>query len=266
MSYQLRIAPSKFKARIATVFLFSMVATGASAHDFFILPSEFVAARGVPVKVDLTIASKFPKLENIVAVDRITELRAVDAQRVVFETVGPGPQSLITRFLGNAPGLAILDARVRPVEVNYAEERIAEILEEYQVSSETVKSVEQLARPRILELLISRFAKSSVCVDRCKGGTDPTKPLGHNLEFVAVGTAARTFTLHANGEPLPHYPVVVAEPDGTRHRARTTAAGHVEVPAGLTGPVMLFAAAMQSPSEGSERFALDLASLTLAGR
>lgn len=266
MFHQFRFLPSTFKARLAGVCLLSMVATGASAHDFFILPTEFVTARGVSLRVDVTIASKFPELENAVPADRIAELRVVGDQRAVFETVGPGPQSLISRFLGDAPGLAILSARAMPREVEYTEERIDGILEEYQVSPEAVRSVEGLPRPRTLKVLSSRFAKSFVCVERCEGGSDATQPLGHSLEFVADGGAARSFTLLVNGSPLADYPVVVATPDGARHRTRTSTTGGVEVPAGMTGPVMLFAAVMRPPSGGSERFALDLASLTLAGQ
>lgn len=264
MPYKLLAIFTKIKARLVAVGLLSSLATGVLAHDFFILPTQFIAGRGMPLMVDLTIASKFPKLENTVAADRIAELSVVDNQKIGFEIVEAGPQSLITRFVGNTPGLAILNARLRPAEVNYAEGRIAGILEEYQVSPEAVKSVERLPRPRTLKVLSSRFAKSFVCVERCDGGADPTKPVGHSLEFVAVDMKAKVFTLHANGVPLPDYPVVVAEPDGSRHHIKTSAAGKVVVPAGLTGPAMLFAAVMRPPSGASERFVLDLASLTLA--
>lgn len=264
MPYQLLNIFSRLKARLAAVGLLLSIATGALAHDFFILPTQFNASRGVPLMVDLTIASKFPKIENTVAADRIAELSEGVNRKIVFEIVEAGPHSLITRFVGNAPGMVILNARLRPAEVNYAEGRIAGILEEYQLSPETVKSIERLPRPRTLKVLSSRFAKSFVCVERCDGGTDPTKPVGHSLEFVAVDMKARVFTLHANGSPLTDYPVVVAEPDGSRHHIKTSAAGTLVVPAGLTGPAMLFAAVMRPPSGVSERFVLDLASLTLA--
>jgi hypothetical protein len=250
-------------ARLVAVGVVSSVATNALAHDFVILPSQFSASRGTPLNVDLTIAGKFPKLEIAVPADRIKEISVVESPKMGFEIVGAGPQSLITRFVGNAPGLAVLSARLRPAEVNYAEAKIAGILEEYQMASETVALVEALPRPRTLKVLSSRFAKSFVCVERCDGGADPTKPIGHNLEFVAADMKARVFVLHANGAPLPDYPVVVAEPDGTRHHAKTSAAGAVTVKAGLTGPAMLFAAVMRPPSGTSERFVLDLASLTL---
>lgn len=264
MPYKLSNIFSKIKVRLVAAGLLSSFATGALAHDFFILPTQFIADRGTPLMVNLTVAGKFPKLENTVARDRIAELGVVDSQKIGFEIVEAGPQSLITRFVGNAPGLAILNVRLRPAEVNYAEGRIAGILEEYQVSPETVKAIERLPRPQTLKVLSSRFAKSFVCVERCDGGTDPTKPVGHSLEFVAADMKARVFTLHANSAPLTDYPVVVAEPDGSRHHIKTSAAGKVVVPAGLTGPVMLFAAVMRPPSGVSDRFVLDLASLTFA--
>ncbi len=264
MFLELKRVPSAWQAGLAGACLLSMVATSASAHDFFIRPSDFLAARGAPLMVDLTIAGRFPDLENAVPLDRIAELRVVGDQGAVFEAVGPGPQSLKSRFRGEAPGLAILSARALPREVEYPEERIEGILEEYQVSPEAVRSVEQLPRPRTLKVLSSRFAKSFVCVERCEGGSDSTRPVGHNLEFVAVGGSADKFILLSHGTPLADYPVVVATEDGTRHRARTTTTGGVEVPAGATGPVMLFAAVMTPPIDPAERFVLNLASLTIA--
>ena len=250
-------------AGVVGVCLAAFVPAAASAHDFFILPTSFVTARGDPLMVDVTIASEFPELELVVAADRIAELRVVGDPQAMFEAVGPGPQSMRTRFRATEPGLAILSARAVPRDVEYPEDRIGGIMQEYQVSPEAVRSVDRLPRPRVLKAISSRFAKSFVCVERCDGGSDPTRPLGHSLEFVATSGSATSYTLLAKGAPLADYPVVIASADGTRTRTRSSAEGWVEVPAGLTGAVMLFAAVMTPPADGGDRFVLDLASLTL---
>jgi len=246
--------------------LAAMVASSASAHDFFILPTAFTTTTHGSLPVDVTIASKFPELEIALGAERVAELRVVGDPQAVFKAAGPGPKSMKTTFMAHAPGLAILSARAPTREVEYPDNRIAGILEEYQVSPEAVRSVEALPRPRVLKALSTRFAKSFVCVERCEGGTDATKPLGHSLEFVATTNgSAKSFTLLTNGAPLANYPAIIAKANGERLHLRTSNKGDLELPAGLTGPVMLFAAVMQPPAKAGERFKLDLASLTLAG-
>lgn len=257
---------SNMQACLAGIGLAVMVAGGASAHDFFILPTAFTTTTHGSLPVDVTIASKFPELEIALGADRVAELRVVGDPQATFKTAGPGPKSMKALFVGHTPGLAILSARGTPRDVQYPEDRIHGILEEYQVSPEAVRSVEALPRPRVLKALSSRFAKSFVCVERCEGGSDPTQPLGHSLEFVATKGAVKSFTLLSNGAPLANYPVVIANPDGTRSKMRTSSAGSFELPAGPSGPVMLFASVMQPPADAGGRFKLDLASLTLGGR
>ncbi|MES3028433.1 MAG: DUF4198 domain-containing protein [Pseudomonadota bacterium] len=245
--------------------LAAMVASSASAHDFFILPTAFTTTTHGSLPVDVTIASKFPELEIALGAERVAELRVAGDPQALFKAAGLGPKSMKTAFMAHAPGLAILSARTPPREVEYPEARIAGILEEYQVSPEAVRSVEALPRPRVLKALSTRFAKSFVCVDRCDGGSDPTQPLGHSLEFVTAKGSATSFTLLSKGAPLANYPAVIAKANGERLHLRTSDKGDLQLPAGLTGPVMLFAAVMQPPAKAGDRFMLDLASLTLSG-
>ncbi|ATQ41686.1 DUF4198 domain-containing protein [Caulobacter mirabilis] len=256
----------KTQAFLAGVGLAAMVASSASAHDFFILPSAFTTAPHQSLPVDVTIASKFPEPEIAVAAERIAELQVSGTPQAVFKADGPGPKSMKAHFMGHAPGLAVLSARAVTREVEYPEARIHGLLEEYQVSPEAAKAVEAMPKPRVLKAFSTRFAKAFVCVERCDGGSDPTQALGHRLEFVAAKGSAKTFVLLAGGAPLADYPAVVVGRDGVRHRVRTSAEGRLELPAGLVGPVMLFASTMQPPADAGGRFKLDLASLTLSGR
>lgn len=259
-------ARGKMLACLAGIGLAAIATSSASAHDFFIMPTEFSVAQGETLMVDVTIGSKFPQAEIAVGPERIAELRVVGDPQASFKATGPGPKSMQTQFKGAEPGLAILSARTPPRDVQYAEDKIAGILEEYQVSPEAVRSVAALPSPRVLKAVSTRFAKSFVCVERCEGGSDPTKALGHSVEFVAIDGSAKSFTLLANGAPMTNYPAVIATANGERRHVRTSSKGSVELPSGLTGPVMLFAAVMQPPAEAGGRFKLDLASLTLDRR
>jgi hypothetical protein len=257
------LIPSKVQARLVGACLAALFASSASAHDFFIMPAKFKVERGAPLMVDVTIGSSFPGLTNPVPPERIAELRVVGGPQSVFEVEGPGSKSLKTHFKGDTPGLAILSARAVAREVEYPEERIAGIMEEYQVEPAAVKAVEALPRPRVLKALSTRFAKSFVCVERCDGGSDPMRPLGHSVEFIATDASAKSFTLLSKGAPLANYPVIIAKPDGVRSHLHTSAQGTIDLPGDVSGPMMLFAAVVKPPAEAGGRFTMDLASLTL---
>ncbi|MBP6877575.1 MAG: DUF4198 domain-containing protein [Phenylobacterium sp.] len=254
------------KTWLAGVGLAALVASSASAHDFFILPSAFSAAPGEALAVDVTIGSKFPQPEIVVGPERIADLAVVGGPQASFTAVGPGPKSMKTTLKGAAPGLAILSARTPAREVEYPEDRIGGILEEYQVSPETVRAVEAMPRPRVLKALSTRCAKSFVCVERCEGGSDPTRALGHSVEFVSADGSAKSFTLLSNGAPLANYPAVVVTAKGERRHLHTTDKGGLALPSDLAGPVMLFAAVMQPPAAADGRYTMNLASLTMNAR
>ena len=263
MSGKFSLISTKIQARLGAACLATLLASSASAHDFFIMPAKFKVEPGSVLTVDVTIGSSFPGLTNPVPPERIAQLGVIGGPQAVFEVEGLGPQSLKTRFKGGAPGLAILSASAVPREVEYPEERIGGIMEEYQVDPAAVKAVEALPRPRVLKAISTRFAKSFVCVQQCEGGSDPTRALGHSVEFVASDASTKSFILLANGAPLANYPVVIAKSDGVRSHLYTAAQGAIELPADVSGPMMLFAAVMKPPGDAGGRFVMNLASLTL---
>lgn len=249
----------------AAILLFG--AGSASAHDFFLKPAAFRAAPGSVLSVDVTVSSAFAELLTPVAPDRLREMRVSGGGRgATLEPAGMGSKSLKLRFHGHEPGWAVLSVRTAPREVEYPEDRIGGIMEEYEVSPEAVRAVADLRRPRVLKVVSSRFAKSIVCVGLCEAPGQAVRPVGHDLEFVAVAGAPHTFRLLSEGQTLADYPVAVVGPDGVRRRLRTAAGGVVALPTEMKGPLMLFAAVMRPPASPSARFTLKLASLTLAGR
>lgn len=244
-----------------------MLASAAAAHDFYLLPSRFTAARGATLPADLTVSAAFPKLENVVATDRVAEMKVTGAGRgAALESAGAGPNSLRLRFHGHQPGWAVLSVRAVPRDVEYAEDRIGPIMEEYEVGPEASRAVANLQKPRVLKVSSRRFAKSLVCVERCRAAGEAARPVGHDVEFVAVAGAPHTFRLLSGGQALADYPVAVVASDGERRRLRTGAGGVVALPADAKGPVMLFASVMEPPRSPDAPFTLKLASMTVPGR
>jgi hypothetical protein len=231
------------------------------AHDFFLLPSDFSPDAG-EASIQATIGSRFPQAETAVPAGRVRTLATSDGASVLAPQ-GVGPTGLNLRLYAQGEGLKVVGAALLPRDVEYAEERIPLIMEEYEVSPAAVRAVAVLPGPRTLRATSERFAKTLVCVRACADGAVATRPLGFALEFVAESGELRRFRLLSDGRPLADYPVAIGTADGGRLKARTDAQGGVTVPADARGPLMLFAATMDAPAAADGRFSMRLTSLTL---
>jgi hypothetical protein len=250
----------KLLRRLGGIGLGSFLALApAVAHDFFLLPGSFKAS-GASTSIDATVGSAFPTPEIVVTPDRLGTVTARAARgdaRVAV--VAPRDKALELALTSPGTGPAIVAVALKPRDVEYGEDRIDLILDEYHVSAAAKAAVAALPRPRTLKVNSRRFAKTVVCRATCDGlATVPAE--GFELEFVP--TAGGTFRLVEGGSSVAAYPVTIATRDGKRRHVETNAQGEIALPADATGPVMLFASTMATPSAPGERFVLRLTSLT----
>ena len=236
-------------------------ASAAAAHDFFLLPEGFTTRSAGTVALRATVGSSFPKPEILVPADRVDRLFAAGPGDPRMRVTGPGSDALNLEVTGVERGLLVAAASSKPREVDYAEDRIPLILDEYRVLPEAAAAVEVLPRPRTWQVLSRRFAKSFVCVESCSDRSAAERAFGVHLEFVGSRSANDRFRLLAAGRPLPNYPVDLVGSDGKRRHLSTDARGEVHLPPDARGVMMLFAAKLEPPT-GQGRFNLDLTSLT----
>ena len=244
---------------IAAVVL--LLPSAASAHDFFLLPEQFVASGESGVALSATVGSSFPVPENAVPADRVERVVAVGAGRPQVHIVGAGPKALNLNVAGAGPGLLVIGGSAKPRDVDYAEDRIPLILGEYRILPKAAAAVEALPRPRTWQVLSRRFAKLFVCVSSCGDRSAAERPLGAHLEFVGSRASNDRFRLLAAGKPLGNYPIDLVGQDGKRQHLSTDKGGHIRLPAAARGTMMLFAAKLEPPAAAG-RFTLDLTSLT----
>jgi len=60
---------------IATSFGLTALASAASAHDFFLMPTQFISATGQS-RIAATVSAEFPKANVVIPADRIDQLYA----------------------------------------------------------------------------------------------------------------------------------------------------------------------------------------------
>ena len=157
-------------------------------------------------------------------------------------------------------GLVVAGVSAMPRDVEYGEDHIGTILEQYGIDP---AAVARLTSPRLLRVSSRRFAKTIVCVAPCSDRSAASRPFGVSVEFVGSGYGAEQFTLLAHSRPLANHAVDLATTDGRRRHLRTDAEGVVHLPADARGTMMLFAALIEPPATG-DRFVLNLSSLTLS--
>lgn len=250
--------------KLFKLFAFGALALGTSvahAHDFFLLPERFVASAESGQTIRATVGSSFPAADTAVPADRVEQLFARGSGSPRLQVGSAGSSALDLQLLDARPGAVVAAVAVKPREVDYGEDRIPLILEEYRVSPEALAAVEALPRPRTLQVVSRRFAKTLLCIRSCSGWSQAEQPLGVPLEFVAGDSGRRHFRLLHEGRALGNYPVDLVTSDGNRHHLSTDARGDVHVPEDARGSMMLFAAVMEPPAQG-ERFTLSLSTLT----
>ena len=173
----------------------ALLASAASAHDFFLLPDAFTTNAAGPVTIQATVGSSFPTPEIRVPADRTEQLSAFGPGSPRVRIIGAGDKALNVALTGAGAGLVAVGVASRPRDVDYGEDRIPLILEEYRVSPSAAAAVEALPRPRTWQVSSRRFAKTFLCVRSCGDRAAAARPFGAHLEFVGVGRADHHFRL-----------------------------------------------------------------------
>lgn len=251
--------------RITTAVAAAFGGAAAQAHDFFLIPAQFNPAASGRVGIEATVSSHFPRPENVVAADRVGRLEAIGAGAPRLAVAGPGRAALNLVLTMDRAGLHLAGVAAVPRDVDYAEDRIGLIVEEYALGPEAA-FIEQLPRPRTWQVSSRRYAKTMICAARCADRTAATRPFGFDLEFVADGAGTDGFRLLGpSGQPLSGRLVQLVTADGRRRPLRTDAGGRLRLPDDARGTIMLFAARLRPPADG-HRSILDLTSFTLNRR
>jgi len=253
--------PSLARLGIAAAMASLGLAAPAAAHDFFLLPSDFTPALGQTVTLDATVSAGFPKLESVVAVDRMgARLVRTGGSASQLTATGTGTAARLS-YRPQGRGDAVLTVAMPPRDVEYPHDRIGLILAEYHLEGPAAAAARALPASAALQVTSARFAKTVLCVVACAETDDLRRPAGLDLEFVA-GERPGEYILLAQGHPAPSHPVAIIDASGKRQQARTDAGGRLSLTESARGRTMLFAAVMAAPPQTGARFRLDLTTLT----
>lgn len=239
-----------------------LTAGAAAAHDFFLLPQTFTGSADRPLIVHATSSSDFPDPDVGPTRERLGEFAAVVGGRAANVVVqAQTPKTLRLAVSSPRQGLGVITVQTPWRDADWGPELVETYLEEHPFRPSDVAAARRLLpEPRTLKVRSRRLAKTFACFTSCTPGGSGAA--GLEVEFVAEVGQPGTFRLLRDGRPLAGQPVTVRPAVGERRTVVTDAGGHVRLPAGTSGAVMLLAATLDPPAETGGRFTARLASLT----
>ena len=241
----------------------------AVAHDFFLIPEQFVEASRRPLIVHATSSSDFPSLNVGSPRTRIAEVRASVGDYPAEVKVQESAKSLRLAVSSAASGTGAVTLQTVWGESSWKPEMVNTYLTEHPFKDDEVATVRRLLpKGATLEIRSRRLAKALICIRVC---TPPTRTAtGIEVEFVpefgSASTSPARVQLLRKGRPLADHPVTIRPARGERQNMLTDSEGRVRLPAGMSGPVMLVAATLDPPTEPGGRFTTNNVSLTFESR
>lgn len=215
-----------------------LLASGLSAHDFWLVPDAFRLALGGSIEVSGQTSSRFPTSEAAVALDRIAEARVIGAgSDAPIRELSHGGSSLRIRHRPQGAGQYVIAMTLHPRSVRESGEGFVRylMLEGAAESAERYRR-EGLLPPRdSVTRRYAKYAKTFVQVGTA-GPRAFDRVAGHPLEFVPLRDPSRAiagerlrFRVLYRGQPLARLPLHAGWANGRDISLRTDAQGEVEV-------------------------------------
>ena len=226
---------------LAIAVVVCMVAGGASAHDFWLVPDAFAVPASGEIVVKGQTSSAFPMTLSAVTPDRVTSARvigAADEERIA--ALSTHENSLVLRHRPKTPGQTIVAVAVGWRQVK----ETADSFRKYLVAEGAEDALARYDRSGQLPKsdIVRRYAKyGKTVVEVGNGARAFDRDAGHPLEFIPLadpsGAGQLRMRLMFQGKPLDGARVHagIAPPDGKPAKdvtLMTSSGGVITVPPG----------------------------------
>lgn len=246
-----------------------LFAGSAAAHDFFLMPEEFVGTNGSPLIIHATSSSDFPALNVGSPSTRVAGVQAIVADRPAAVEVQEETKSLRLAVTSDTSGMGVVTLQTIWGETDWGPNLMDTYLEEHPFKADDVSTVRRLVKEgSTLQVRSRRLAKTIVCIRVCIPATSVAAGLEVEFvpEFDATGVTPARVQLLRDGRPLAKHPVVLRAAHDERMNLVSDDSGWVSLPPAVSGPIMLVAVTIDPPTEPGARFTTNNATLTLETR
>ena len=247
-------------------------ATPLIAHDTWLAPGQFRAARPGRVTLSLSSGMEFPKLDHAIAADRVETARWRSSRNTGSLPAGTtGAQAL--EFRADAgPGVTAFSVVLHPRPSKLKREQVREYVRHLGIPNADAVYAEWERSSTVEETgyRYMKYAKTFVRTGAAGQSRVWTEPVGMRLELVPqndptslVSGATLEVLLLGRGKPLPHYPVALVQEGANEPIAsKTDSEGRVRLALSKAGRSMLRATTLESSAQNATAWDVHFTTLT----
>lgn len=231
--------------------IFALAATGARAHETWLLPSAFTGDPDSPISFDLTSGMGFPVSDHAIERDRVVIARARCGSSEGDLIAGSGTEhALRMRYAFPVAGLATVWLSLAPRNIDLKDDEVEEYFAEIGATGKVRDTWSALRGKEPWHETYTKHAKTFVAIgDAARGDRSWASPAGLAMELIpltsplelTVGGEAQ-LELRMDGDPVPGVPVgLMTEGSDARSFATTDMAGRVSFRLARAGRTLVFA-------------------------
>lgn len=240
--------------------LVAIVASVASAHETWLIPTTFSAKVDEELRFDVSSGMAFPRLESPIRAERVDGARfRIGTDAAAVTSLKTLKTSLELRHAFKSAGVATVWLDLKPKEIALTDPQVAEYLDEIGATEE-LRTTWAARKGRLpWKETYTKHAKSFVAVgdindDRswATGTGSPLELVPMSSPFEAKAGGELTIELQAGGKPVPGLPVgLLVEGSKQRVFRTTNADGRARFPIARAGRALLFAVRLVPSADGS---------------
>jgi uncharacterized GH25 family protein len=231
--------------RAAVLLVVLLTAPLLSAHDTWIAPNRFVAARGDTIELQMTSGMEFPKLDTAIKPDRVARAMIRLGGHTSRIAARSAEHSLAFAARLRANGVATIAVELAPKSIELTPAQVTEYFDEIGADAELRRQWNDRPEAKRWREIYTKHAKTFVRVGRADDSWK--EPSGLSLEFIPLRdpTSLRVggtlpVRLLENGKPLADFPVgVVPEADSQGTILKTDGDGRASIPLPRSGRYLL---------------------------
>lgn len=249
------------------------IAPALRAHDTWLSPDHFVAAKAGRTTLSLSSGMEFPTLDHAIAADRVASATWRSSRGNGTLPRGTPAANALTFSAAAPKGTALYAVSLHPRPSSLKRAQVREYIDHLGIPDAAAVFSAWEQRPPAEETPY-RYMKYAKTIVR-RGAPSPSRvwaePVGMRLEIVPLedpttilaGGSIEVLVLDG-GKPLAHYPVSMIRSDTAPIPAVTGADGKVRLPVSAAGPHMIRATKLESSAEKNVVWDVHFATFTFA--
>lgn len=250
------------RAALAAFVLSCAFASPAGAHDTFLWPSTFTPAQGEAVTFELGSATRFPDMENRIAVARVDHYSIAPG---LLDEVSPEAPAFAPTAHPAGPGAARIEVQLLPRDIDLEPEEAAHYFSEIG-ASQALRDAYEAQGGGVLRETYTKTIAAILCVETCETAQDAFGGTPGRFRFLPVArdgfAPLHVFQLVFLGEPVANQQVLLSTTNAGVFILRTDEDGIIFVPHDAHGPLLLSSTILRPPAEPGARWTSDFATLT----